>query len=625
MHPSSLMVIIVLFLFIGPFVQGQEQAKPQIPALENPVNKKYLIANLRQAAPRLVLNPELEKLVQAKVKSDSVVRNLYLALQMNAQTILDKPLLERKKVGRRLLSVSREMLYRMNVLGMVYRIDRSPAILERINEELQAVCAFTDWNPSHYLDVAEMSMAVALGVDWAGAELPPATVKKAKRALIDLGIKPSYNKKGNTGWIKGTNNWNQVCHAGMIAAAIVVAEDEPALASKTIHRALEGMPHALIEYGPDGVYPEGSTYWSYGTSFTVLTVAMLESAFGTDFGITNFPAFKESALFRIFCNAPSGWYYNFADCGDKRSKNGDLTLAWFAMKTQNELFFERKRLLRAPAEMGKLPRYAGAALVWLAQYEAKASTEAPTSFKGDGSNPIVIFYDHKDPNQYYLGAKGGRGTVNHGNMDGGSFIFELNGVRWGIDPGNQSYHALEKTGFNLWGRCQECERWTLLTKNNFGHSTLTVNNARHVVDGLATITDYKGGNQPKAEIDLSPTFAGQLQSAKRTFIKDSKSSLVVLDELETLPTTKLITWQFMTTAEVKLQKGGALLKQDGKSLQLEILSHPEKELTIVALDPPPLALDRKIKGLKRLEIRYGSEDFNTGKGKIEVRLSEVNK
>ena len=39
-------------------------------------------------------------------------------------------------------------------------------------------------------------------------------------------------------------------------------------------------------------------------------------------------------------------------------------------------------------------------------------------------------------------------------MDGGSFIFELNGVRWVVDPGNQDYNDLEQTGFDLWGKCQ---------------------------------------------------------------------------------------------------------------------------------------------------------------------------
>ncbi len=47
----------------------------------------------------------------------------------------------------------------------------------------------------------------------------------------------------------------------MVAASIAVAEIEPELAAKTIHRAIDGMVNALASYGPDGVYPEGATYW----------------------------------------------------------------------------------------------------------------------------------------------------------------------------------------------------------------------------------------------------------------------------------------------------------------------------------------------------------------------------
>lgn len=65
--------------------------------------------------------------------------------------------------------------------------------------------------------------------------------------------------------------------------------------------------------------------------------------------------------------------------------------------------------------------------------------------------------------------------MNHGNMDGGSFVFELKGVRRSFDPGNQPYAGLEQVDFNLWTNCQDCDRWKLLTKNDFGHSTLSVN------------------------------------------------------------------------------------------------------------------------------------------------------
>ncbi|NRB53280.1 MAG: heparinase II/III family protein [Saprospiraceae bacterium] len=621
------------FLFLGLLVLMVSSANaagffnatgvdPDIPQLENPMSVSYLKENLSKRTPRLILNASIEKQVRKKLKSDKVVQNMYQALRLNAEEIMKQPVAERIQIGRRLLSVSREVLYRMNVLGMVYRIDKKQAHLDRINQEVLAVCAFSDWNPSHYLDVAEMAMAIAIAIDWAGKDLPKSTVEIAKRSLVEKGIKPSYNKKGNTGWVNGTNNWNQVCHGGMIAAAIVVAEDEPELAARTISRALEGMPHALIEYGPDGVYPEGSTYWGYGTSFSVLTASMFESAFGTDFGLGDYPAFQESAMFRVLATAPSGGYYNFADCGDRRRENGDLTLAWFAARTGNPIYFEKERFLRNPKKMGKLARHAGAGLVWLSQFEPTQATKIPTAWKGEGANPVVFFTGGVgDKHQYYFGGKGGRGTVNHGNMDAGSFIFELNGVRWVVDPGNQNYHQLEKTGFNLWGRCQDCERWKLLNKNNYGHSTLTVNNALHVVDGLTTITEFKQNEKPTVRLDMSPTFAGQLKGVQRKFTKDSPTSLLIEDELEVTTSTQEITWQLMTTAEVEMVKGGALLRKDGKVLKMDILSHPEMTISVISLDPPPFALDRRIEGLKRIEIRYPAYLFADGKGQIKVRLS----
>ncbi len=604
---------------INPSSSGDED----VPKLDNPMSVQYLKKNLRKSQPRLVLNAQTERNLRNKLKTDPVVQNMYKAIQLNASEIQNEPLLERIMTGRRLLSVSREMLYRINMLGMVYRIDKDPKVLQRINDEVVAVCNFSDWNPSHYLDVAEMSMAVAIALDWTAGKLPKSTIELAKTALIEKGIKPSWPENGrNPGWAYGTNNWNQVCNGGMIAASIAIAEEEPELAAKTIHRALDGLPHSLVEYGPDGVYPEGSTYWSYGTSFTVTTAAMLESAFGTDFGHFEYPAFKESAVFRVLMNTPSGWYYNFADCGDRRGAQGDITLAWFGTKTGNASFFEKERFLMPAEDMGKLSRLAGAALVWIAQYEEKGAEKIPTAWKGEGANPVVVFTGgENDPHNYYFGGKGGRGMVNHGNMDGGSFIFELNGVRWSIDPGNQSYNELEITGFDLWGRCQNCERWTLLTKNNYGHSTITVNDSLHRTEGLVTLTDFKAGNNPEATFDMSATLGNLVAGASRKFVKDSPTSILIEDDIEINGNTKEIKWHMLTTADVEIVDGGAILKQDGKTLKLENLSHPDLMVSVVSLYPAPLELDRQIEGLKRLEIRIPAWTVEGGKTNIRVRLT----
>jgi hypothetical protein len=621
---NFLMGILFFLLFVPVYAQVEgNEAGTELPKLDNPMSVQYLKKNLRKSQPRLVLNAATEKNLRSKLKTDPVIQNIYNAIQLNAIEIQKEPLLERIVTGRRLLSVSREMLYRMNMLGMVYRIDKDPEVLQRINDEVVAVCNFSDWNPSHYLDVAEMSMAVAIALDWTAGKLPKSTIELAQNALIEKGIKPSWPENGNDpGWVYGTNNWNQVCNGGMIAASIAIAEKDPELAAKTIGRALDGLPHSLAEYMPDGVYPEGSTYWSYGTSFSVTTAAMLESAFGTDFGHFNYPGFKESAVFRVLSIAPSGWYYNFADCGDQRSGQGDITLAWFATKTGNSSFFEKERFLMPVVEMGKLSRLSGAALVWLAQYEEKGEEKIPTAWKGEGSNPIVVFTGgENNTHTYYFGGKGGRGMVNHGNMDGGSFVFELNGVRWSIDPGNQSYHELESAGFDLWGRCQTCERWTLLTKNNYGHSTLTVNDSLHRTEGLVTLANFKQDDAPEATFDMSETLKGQVKSAFRRFIKDSPTSVVIEDEIELSENTKMITWHMMTTANVELVEGGAVLRQDGQTLKLENLSHPQLEVSVVSLYPAPLELDRQMEGLKRLEIRIPAWTIENEKESIKVRLA----
>jgi len=382
------------------------------------------------------------------------------------------------------------------------------------------------------------------------------------------------------------------------------------------------MVNALAQYGPHGVYPEGATYWRYGTSFTVTTAAMFESAFGTDFGIFDYPAFKESAVFRILSVAPSGLVYNFADCGERRGRNGDITLAWFASKTGNRNYFEKDLFMKPPEEMGQLSRLAGPALAWLAQYEEKGEETIPTVWKGDGDNPVVFFTGGKDdPNKYYFGGKGGRGTVSHGNMDGGSFVFELYGLRWSVDPGNTGrYGRIERTGFGLWSSCQDCDRWKLLNKGNFGHSTISVNNELHIVDGKASIIDFKTGVNPEATIDMTPTFEGQLKSASRRFVKDGPASLLIEDNIEISEETKVITWQLMTQADVQIVDGGAVLSQGGRSIMVENLSHPEFTMSVISVNPPPLYIDTMKEGLKRLEIRIpawtiGGEDLN-----IRVRL-----
>jgi hypothetical protein len=618
----SLSVIAITVMVSSAFCQPDAKSKPgnvqDPPKLQNPVSVAYLKATLRKSTPRLVLTPAIEANLKAKIKSDPAVKSYYEAMKLNAKEILTKPVLTRNVVGRRLLGTSREMLYRMTILSMLYRLDKDQTYLKKIDAELLAVCNFSDWNPSHFLDVAEMSLAVSFAVDWAGSALPKATVELAKKSLIDKGIIPSQTRMN----YNSTNNWNQVCNGGMIAASITIADKDPELAAKTISKSLEGMPNALKQYTPDGVYPEGATYWEYGTSFSVVTSSFLESAFGTDFGITKYPAFLASADFRKLSTAPSGWFFNFADCGDKEGAGGDVVLAWFAYKTGNSFYFEKDKFLKGAETQGKLTRLAGPGLVWMSQFVPGKEVVPPLAWKGDGTNPLVIFRGGpNDPLNYYFGGKGGRGNLSHGNMDAGSFVFELNGVRWAVDPGVQDYNALEQAGFDLWNQTQNSARWSLITKGNQGHGTLTVDDERFKVDATAPIIDFKSGSIPEATVNMTPVFDGHVVSASRRFIKDTNHSIAIEDQLVLTDSTRTVTWAMMTTADVIPTYGGATLNQDGQTLYFKVMKPANFWVSVINIDPPPTKYDKVIKNLKRIEIRLPAYMFTDKKLPITVRLT----
>jgi len=618
-------LVLMSLLFMTPRSSAARAVKEgaDVPKLQNPMSVKYLKENLRKTKPRMVFNDEIVANLREKIKTDPVIGNLYRAIRGNARKILELPLISRVKTSNAMLDVSREMLRRVNMLGVVYLVERDPSILERLDREILATCRFSDWNPPVYLDVAEICMAVALALDWTCDRLPEATRRIAKNALREKGIYPSWPEHGGTRqwWVAHPNNWNQVCNGGMIAASLALAEDDPELAAKTIARALEGLNPVLAEYMPDGVYPESPMYWEYGTSYSVLAASMLETAFGTDFGHKKVPGFMESATFKMMCSRlPSGWYYNFADCKDKPDVDGDVILAWFAAQTGESMFYEKEKFLR-PSEDIRLSYLTGAALAWMSRYQEKSNRKPPVSWVGKGKTPIAVFRGDTEGSDYYFAAKGGCGAVSHGNMDAGSFIFELEGVRWSVDPGTQSYMIGEQ-GFDLWSQCQDCERWQLLTKNNFGHSTLTVNGERHKVDGYASVTDFSLGKNPNVTFDLTPSLGDLVGQAKRTFTKEDGNALLVEDDIKTNEKTKTVTWQLVTQAEVGIVDEGAVLKQDGRTLKLKNLSHPDIPLRVVSLNPPPHKLDKAMENLKRIELRLPVPvDAGTVGGlKIRMRL-----
>lgn len=599
----------------------QQMPGPLDRAFENPVSTEWIDEHLFATSPRLILTPELEYHIWQELDSgDSLVAAGMELLLRDAASMLELAPLERILTGRRLLGVSREAIRRLGTLALAYRFEKDNRYLMRLEEELASVCAFSDWNPSHFLDVAEMAAGVALALDWAGEWLSPQVKQQAVLAIANKALKPGLAASSDNWWITTDNNWNLVCHGGLSLAALAVYEEEPALASAILRQAVEHIPLALEPYAPEGIYPEGASYWFYATTYFCTALSAYESALGTDFGFLRAPGVQESAIFSQVLAGPSGEYFNFFDSGlgGLYSLSHFGLLAWFAQREGGSI--DRDRYAQAlntaldDFQPDTGPRFYPAHFLNLVRLEKKDTGEYawPEAWSGGGNEPVVVMRDRfNQKDAFFLAAKGGRAADNHGNMDAGSFVFELDGVRWSLDPGNQDYNTLEQImGGDLWNSAQDSPRWTLLTKHSAGHSTLTVNGQMHLADARARLIRRElRGVYPEYTFDLSDVFGDHVQEAKRTFARLSATQLGIRDEVVFSPETRTLAWQMMTRAEVKVLQNYLLLEQDGARLYLNIAGEAPHEVKVVSLSPPPLSYDKDIEDLKRVEIHWKREDF----------------
>ncbi len=595
-----------------------EKDNPPEPIPFDSITVEYLHQNIKKSHPRLVLSNEELITLKEKINSDAIVRHTYGLIKKKAHEIIKEDVIKRDMEGRRLLYTSRKFLDRVNALSAAWLIEGDSVYLNRLNSELISVSSFKDWNPEHFLDVAEILMGVSLAIDWNYSDLPDSTIKIAKKAIIEKGLIPGLDTtKDYNWWHNAHHNWNQVCYGGMLAGAIAIFDDKPVLAGEVFNLARKKIPIALQEYAPEGIYPEGASYWAYGTSYSVLTASMLESSLDTDFGISNYTGFMNSPVFVLKSIAPTGMFFNFSDCNDYAGTKPYYLLSWFAMKTGNKDFYDESVLLKKDATP---PRYSLPCLLWISKFEEKTANSIPSNWKGEGKNPLAVFTS--DENNYYFACKGGSASFNHANMDAGSFVFETDTIRWAIDLGNQNYTCLEKEGIDLWSKCQSCERWTLISKNNFGHSTLTVNNLLHRVEGISEIVDFEDSEKPHVSINLTPQFGNNLEKAIRKFSKPDNTSLIIEDEIIPNDSTYSVTWQMISAANAEIVDNVVILSEKGKKLKIKCNSHPEHKFTIQHLDPPPLKHDKKISGLKRIEIHLNKKDLNE-KVNLVVELKDL--
>lgn len=584
---------VLLFLVLCPFIAVAAEPAP----LRVGPHPRLLVTDARLAA------------IAAAIPGDPRLARLVAAVEASATALLPQAPLERVLVGdkrKRLLGTSRQAVSRVLTLGLMQRLHPRPELRQRLVQELLALCAFSDWHPDHFLDTAEMTAAVAIGYDWLFAELEPAQRTLIRQALIEKGLRPGQRPQG---WVAGDNNWNQVCHGGLVCGALAVAEDEPALAQELIARARAHIGGGLHAYVPAGAYPEGPGYWDYGTSYSVLTAAALTSALGDDAGIAAAPGFAASFDYLVHATGPTGLVFNYADGGPLVAISpmhfwaagvyGRPDLAQWCWQAHERWLDGRE----VPGERqdNLAGRFLPLAVAW---YVPPMGAPARREWwaAGDGRVHLALMRSGWDAAASFAGIKGGRLRVNHGHLDAGGFVFDAAGVRWAHELGMER-EIYDRN--DSWGTQQDSPRWRFLRANNHGHNVLTIGDALQQVEGVSPLTRvFAADDRAHAIVDLSAAYHGQAASARRGLaLIGGRRHLLVQDELTEV--TASLTWTMITRATATIAADGrsAVLSEAGKRLGVHLVSAPPEARLVVEDVTPPAADENPNQGFRRLCVQ----------------------
>jgi len=544
--------------------------------------------------PRLLLAKGEEETIKSSLQRNPEFKRIDSYIKEFSDNLANEPLLIFKKKGKRLLAVSRVALTRLYYLSYSYRMTGKRKYLDRAEQELNAVCAFESWNPSHFLDVGEMCMAVAIAYDWLYDDLQESTKENIRQAIVEKAFAPSYKTEYQR-FLTMHNNWNAVCNGGLVYGALAIFEDEKSQAIAIIERALKSNRLPLKTYAPDGNYPEGPSYWNYGTTFQVMLIDALEKALGSDNGLSKAPGFMQSAYYMLFAEGPSGYFFNYYDCG--RNVAAANAMFWYAAKLHDPtLIYHERSLINKGAYTQKTnsdeERLLPNALVFGKDLTlSDMKTPSQKIYTGHGITPVTIVRTSwKEGEGKYLGVKGGSAHDPHGHMDQGTFVYDVGRIRWAMDFGMQSYITLESKGVDLWNMEQQSQRWDIFRYNNLNHNTLTINNQRHNVMGRAKIiATYDQENALGAKIDLTSVLNldNEVKEATRTARIINNNFLEIEDVVEANTKPINLRWNMVTPSSAEIVDGKTIkLSQKGKTMLLHFDTSVPVKLAIRPSENP---------------------------------------
>ena len=567
-----------------------------------------LLGDLKRKPPRLILDRTEQERLKKAVEKNRELESWYKVICRDAERCLEQPPAAFAiPDGKRLLQVSRLVKERIQNLFLSYLVEDDLRFVARIWNELENAAGFESWNPSHFLDTAEMTFAFAAAYDWLYDQWTESQKVKIRDAIVKLGLKPAMEVyQSDSGFHRKTNNWNQVCNGGIGLGALAIADEEPELATSILRETLSWLPGSIQLYGPDGASGEGATYWDYGTRYLVLYLCGLHTALGKDFGLSEIEGFGESGYYPLYMSGAKGIAFNFGDCGLCRVSTAQHF--WlgkrFGRPEYGAYRLDELRHGECPATLWDL--------LWYdenADYETISQLPLSKHFRVAECASMRSAWHDTDALVLGFQAGDNNNLMAHRHLDLGSFILEAGGERWAIDPGK------EKLTYQT--HRHPHAKWEFYRIRAEGHNTLVINpgfGPDQIVDAVTRIVNFEyDSNKTVSTADLTDAYETHARLVERRIEMVDGARVIVTDEIDCRERADV--WWFMhTCAAIELNRNHtvAKLSQNDRTLFARIAEPEEASFSIMDALPlstspnPPDQEDNH--GLRKLAIHLIGEE-----------------
>ncbi len=541
--------------------------------------------------PRLWMTNATEKKVRAKIDSDPLAAKLHdLAILQANEILYERTTQYDIPDGRRLLHESRVALKNIIHTAWAWRLTGEEKYRARAIKELDAASSLKDWNPSHFLDTAEMALAVAIGYDWLHGSLTSEQLEKYEQAIIQKALIPAKIRFDRDEWWTGaSNNWAQVCGSGIGIAAAVIADKDQKLSEEIFTQCVALVEKCKHFYEPDGMYPEGPGYWHYGTNYHVMLLAACEEF--------KHPMEQPASLARsgnamMHLTSPTQLPFNFSD-GKAKIGNPTPAQSWIASHYNKNAQSNnvRSRLTTAASSEKPGVYMTPLTILWLPE-PPDQNTNLPTHAYFNGEQSVAVFRTNWENDAAWLAIKGGTPEGGHGHMDVGSFCYDAHGIRWVHDLGADDY--------NMPGYFRD-QRFTYYRLQNRAHNTLEIDGKlQDESSEPCPITSTKSQDGvASATFDLSNAYQNAAHKVTRSAEFNAATGSARIKDVISKPAGEII-WRAFTKAKCSIKNDTVTLTQEGDSITIK--RHSPLGAWSIESPTPPLEIENPNEGFKVITL-----------------------